>query len=787
MNKTITIATIVLAMSPVLANSQNDQNTKQQPTITMANIAPDKTDATQRYIVMFNSRSENNYEKSTDNVSVFNRDGFSSDQANRLITSFGGQTIRTLPSITGLSAELTEQQHDLLKNNPQISLIEPDPRRTFQAEVKPYGIEKIQAHLLSDANTANIKICIPDTGIALGHEDLPGSSNITGEVSNTLTEPMDIGEWSQDTYGHGTHMAGTIAAIGSNNLGVVGVNPGGNIKLHMVKVIDNPGWWPFRGSDLIAAVERCQAAGANIINMSIAGDNSSIAEQQAMQAAYDAGTLLVGASGRGGNAEHKYPASYDSVISAAAIDAQEAPWQYSHFNDQIELSAPGVEIKSTTPNNNYADWDGTSVAAAYISGAAGLVWSFHPECSNKEIRNILQQTSKDLAGIGRDDNTGYGLIQAKAAVDLIDQRGCSGNGEFNHRPTITGSPGNSVNEAELYQFIPAFADADSGDTLTLSISNKPGWANFDLQTGELSGTPADGDAGIYNDISISVTDSKGASASTLLFSIEVVNVDFPQLPTSNLQTLSLVGNDIVLTNPDGSIMSVASINDADSDPGNEIQTISQVGSTVTLSHGGGTFIAEKGDKGEKGDIGLKGDTGDKGDVGEKGGEGLLKSNPTAVTVRNTLDESELASVTIPANTLGTGNVVEFILDISHMTVGWSDSGQKYSILRLKLGNSTLATHRIPLSDNRSYRGDIKVKIYANEATNAQIVVTKIGLNGVNMRNGIVESTPIETINRASMSHDSTNPLNLKVTVQSEYSLSATMSTMGYTLTVLRRL
>jgi serine protease len=226
----------------------------------------------------------------------------------------------------------------------------------------------------------------------------------------------------------------------------------------VVKIIDNPGWWPFRGSDLIAAIDRCKTAGANIINMSIAGSNSSVAEQQAMQLAYDAGILLVGASGKGGNADHKYPASYDSVISVAAVDSQDTPWLYSHFNDQVELSAPGVEVKSTTPNNKYADWDGTSVAAAYVSGAAGLVWSFHQECSNTQIRNILRQTSKDLAGVGRDDNTGFGLIQAKAAVDLIDQRGCSGNGEFNNPPTITGNPAGSVNESENYQFIPTFND-----------------------------------------------------------------------------------------------------------------------------------------------------------------------------------------------------------------------------------------------------------------------------------------------------------------------------------------
>jgi serine protease len=196
MNKATAIVSVLLALSPVLANGQSNQLIEHQPD----KVAPDKTSSSTRYIVVFNHKST---EQSAANTSVFDHNGFSSTQANNLINSLGGQTIRALPSIDGLSAQLTKQQLIQLRQNPQVALIEPDPLRTFQAEVKPYGIEKIQADLLSDANTANIKICIPDTGIALGHEDLPGSSNITGEVSNTLTEPMDIGEWSQDTYGHG--------------------------------------------------------------------------------------------------------------------------------------------------------------------------------------------------------------------------------------------------------------------------------------------------------------------------------------------------------------------------------------------------------------------------------------------------------------------------------------------------------------------------------------------------------------------------------------------------------
>ena len=95
-----------------------------------------------------------------------------------MINALGGQAIRALPSISGMAVQLSNQQLKQLKNNPQIALIEADPLRTFQAEVQPYGIGLIQADQLSDANTGNIKICIPDTGLAMDHEDLPDATNI---------------------------------------------------------------------------------------------------------------------------------------------------------------------------------------------------------------------------------------------------------------------------------------------------------------------------------------------------------------------------------------------------------------------------------------------------------------------------------------------------------------------------------------------------------------------------------------------------------------------------------
>ncbi len=175
--------------------------------------------------------------------------------------------------------------------------------------------------------------------------------------------------------------------------------------------------------------------------------------------------------------------------------------------------------------------DGTSAATPYVSGVAALVWSHHPECNNAEIRNILHQTAKDLGTAGRDSNTGFGLIQAKDALDLIDLGGC--DGIINNPPTLIGTPATNVNEDEFYQFAPTIADEDQDDILTISIINQPSWADFDEQTGELSGTPLNADVGIYNGLVITVTDDSDTSASTTPFSIEVINVnDAPVISTT---------------------------------------------------------------------------------------------------------------------------------------------------------------------------------------------------------------------------------------------------------------
>lgn len=440
------------------------------------------------------------------------------------LRSAGAKQTKPLDIINGFSIEADTDTLNTLKKNPNIDFIEPDPVRNFQAEVVPYGIQQIQADFLSDAGTGNMTVCVADSGYELSHDDLPATANITGEVSNSLLQEVDLGAWHHDSYGHGSHMAGTITAIGGNGIGTSGVLPSGNINLHVVKLIHNPNWWPLYGSDMITAVERCVEAGAKVINLSIAGPQNSQAEEQAMQAAYDAGALIIGASGKFGTSAYFYPASYDSVISVSAIDANETPWQFNQTNDQVELVAAGVNVKSTTRNNGYGTWDGTSVATAFTSGGLALLWSHHPECTNQEIRNIAHQTAKDLGETGRDETFGYGTLQLKAASDLISEVGC--DGIANEAPEISGTPEISVSVGDEYSFVPVASDAD-GDELMFVVSNLPTWMQFDVTTGQLLGNARLADVGSYENIVIAVSDGE-FSAELPAFSVTVVESQFTE-------------------------------------------------------------------------------------------------------------------------------------------------------------------------------------------------------------------------------------------------------------------
>ena len=355
------------------------------------------------------------------------------------LAQVGATPIKLLDRSNAAAAVLTKKQIAALKANPNVELVEKDPKRYLidtisrsfaapkaiepQAESSPYGIALVQADQVSDANTGNMSVCITDSGYDGAHEDLLPYTDalITGD--NTNASGSDTGNWWEPGHSHGTHVAGTIGALGNNGVGVIGVNPSGLLKLHNVKVFDNSGTWGY-GSDLIAAIDQCSAAGSKIISMSLGGGDISVTEENAFIAFTDNGGINIAAAGNDANTVKSYPASYDSVMSVAALDENKNHAYFSQRNDQVEIAAPGVSVNSTVIGGTYASWDGTSMATPHVSGVAALVWSHFPQCTGNQIRNAMISTAEDLGAAGYDTSYGYGLIQAKAMYDALTSDGC---------------------------------------------------------------------------------------------------------------------------------------------------------------------------------------------------------------------------------------------------------------------------------------------------------------------------------------------------------------------------
>lgn len=257
-----------------------------------------------------------------------------------------------------------------LMNNPNVISVTPDEKRyilnTQWEPGKPYGIDLVQADLVSDSAAGSRTVCIIDSGYDLGHPDLP-TSGVTG------IDDAGTGAWYTDENGHGTHVAGTIAAL-ANGEGVVGVLPNGQVNLHIVKVFSASGW--AYSSSLMAAAEQCADYGANVINMSLGGTRANKTEERAFKQLSDAGILSIAAAGNDGNTRHAYPASYDAVVSVAAVDAAEQIAAFSQQTDQVELAGPGVSILSSVPRGTGEKVElsvaGSGFEASAMEGTARL-------------------------------------------------------------------------------------------------------------------------------------------------------------------------------------------------------------------------------------------------------------------------------------------------------------------------------------------------------------------------------------------------------------------------------
>lgn len=373
--------------------------------------------------------------------------------------------------------------------------VEPDIR-IFATDTEldnSWGVKRIGSGTVHDgSNTGSgIKIAIIDSGIDYNHPDLDGNFAGGYDFVNDDGDPMD-------DYGHGTHVAGTVAAE-DNGVGVVGVAPGAS--LYGLKILGNSGSGSF--SDAIAALQWCVDNGIHITNNSYGSDQDpGVTVREAFDNAALAGVLHVSSAGNTGNPPGRgdnvgYPASYDSVIAVAATDDSDKRARFSSTGQAVELAAPGVDVNSTKLGGGYVEYDGTSMACPHVAGAAALVMA----AGVSDVRTQLQNTADDLGDPGRDSHYGYGLVDAAEAAGA----------PLNESPAVTitnPADGSTFDSGATILFEGTATDPEDG-ALTADLA----WtSSIDGQIGtggSFSRTLSDGS----HTITVEVTDSGGKTTS----------------------------------------------------------------------------------------------------------------------------------------------------------------------------------------------------------------------------------------------------------------------------------
>lgn len=293
---------------------------------------------------------------------------------------------------------------------------------------------------------AEVTVAIVDTGVAYEtYGDYQQAPDLAGTAFADGYDFINDDEHPNDDNGHGTHVAGTIAQTTNNNQGVAGI--AFDAKIMPIKALDADG----NGSawEVAQGIRWATDHGADIINLSLGSPSGSSVEEDAVQYAYDNGVTVVASSGNDGTNSVGYPAAYDVVIAVGAVQYDETLAPYSDHGPALDVVAPGGNTHVDQNGDGYVDgvlqqtfnpytqnpadfayyfFQGTSMAAPHVAGAAALLIAKGVATTSNEIRAALESTAKDLGAPGRDNTYGYGLIQIADA--LI----------WNGSPPVTPSP-----------------------------------------------------------------------------------------------------------------------------------------------------------------------------------------------------------------------------------------------------------------------------------------------------------------------------------------------------------
>jgi hypothetical protein len=328
----------------------------------------------------------------------------------------GPDTYRVAVSRQADAAALARQ----LANDPVVIFAEPHyMRQAFRIPDDPgvprqWALSTINAFDAWEQTTGHddLLIAVVDTGVLPTHPDL------AGKVRPGYNALLD-NDQSNDDNGHGTAVAGLIAAHTNNHEGIAGVC--WNCSIMPVKVLNQYGFG--KDADLARGIRWAADHGAHIINLSLGGAQNSQILRKAVEYAFEQGVLLVASSGNDhqvGN-QVNYPAAFPQVVAVGATSNTDALTPFSTTGNHLDLTAPGMGLWTTMLDGTYGSPDGTSYSSPFVSGVAGLVLSLRHDLSNQDVACILYLSADDRGPPGRDPEYGWGRINALRAVQVAQE------------------------------------------------------------------------------------------------------------------------------------------------------------------------------------------------------------------------------------------------------------------------------------------------------------------------------------------------------------------------------
>ncbi|MDQ0733059.1 S8 family serine peptidase [Arthrobacter sp. B1I2] len=285
------------------------------------------------------------------------------------------------------------------------------PEIDVAAGTKDADVDAVEAWAVTTGT--GMRVAVLDSGVAMDNPDI--TPKVVARTNFTTSRSND------DNYGHGTHVAGIVAATANNGIGVAGVCPACSILAG--KILSDTGMGSSSG--LANGINWAVKNGAHVINMSLAVGASTTLET-AVNNAWNAGVVLVAAAGNGGNTGMVYPGAYSHVIAVGATDNNDKKASFSTYGTWVDVAAPGVSVFSTFPNHRftlareynrsqgYDIGSGTSMASPIVAAVAALARSAHPGFTNLDIRAKVESTTDTVGVIGTD--WAHGRVNADRAV-----------------------------------------------------------------------------------------------------------------------------------------------------------------------------------------------------------------------------------------------------------------------------------------------------------------------------------------------------------------------------------